>query len=103
MPDSRARAQAVLDNFEDVSGWTTSASEGTEAWIVQEPGHTGMSLRVGFDLNVGGGYIIVRKSFSLPLPENYAFTFYLRGDAPRNNFEFKLLDPSGKNVWWRKQ
>ena len=27
----------------------------------------------------------------------------LRGEAPANNFEFKLIDPSNKNVWWRVQ
>src|SRR6266481_2471458 len=62
-----------------------------------------MGMRVGFDLGAGGGYVIVHKQLSLPLPENYAFTFYLRGEGRRNNFEFKLLDPTGKNVWWRNQ
>src|SRR5262249_25823896 len=81
---------------------SVSASEGTNVWMLSEPGHTGMGMRVGFDLNSGGGYIRVRKTFSIPLPANYAFTFFLRGEAPTNNFEFKLVDPSGKNVWWRK-
>ncbi len=51
----------------------------------------------------GGGFVIVRKAFALTLPANYAFTFELRGEAPPNNFEFKLVDPTGKNVWWRVQ
>lgn len=92
----------MLDEFEESSGWTATASEGTEVWILQDTGHTGSGLRIGFDLNSGGGYVLVRKAFSLPLPENYAFSFYLRGEAPPNNLEFKLIDASGKNVWWRK-
>src|SRR5437016_2415447 len=86
-----------------LAGWTTVASEGARVWTLQEPGHSGMGMRVGFDLGAGGGYVIVHKQLSLPLPENYAFTFYLRGEGRRNNFEFKLLDPTGKNVWWRNQ
>jgi len=62
-----------------------------------------MGMHVGFDLAGGGGWVIVRKSFSLSLPENYAFSFQLRGDARPNNFEFKLVDARGRNVWWRNQ
>jgi hypothetical protein len=98
-----ALEQTRLDDFEDLSGWKATASEGSSVWLVQEAGPTGKAMRISFDLNPGGGYIIVRKEFSLALPANYAFTFNLRGDAKPNNFEFKLVDPSGKNVWWRKQ
>src|SRR5207249_4965762 len=99
-----ARAEGVvLDDFETLAGWTTVASEGARVWTLQEPGHSGMGMRVGFDLGAGGGYVIVHKQLSLPLPENYAFTFSLRGEGRRNNFEFKLLDPTGKSVWWRNQ
>lgn len=98
-----ASPQTMLDDFEDLSGWSAVASEGSTVWISQEPGQTGKAMRIGFDINVGGGYIIVRKNFTIPLPDNYAFTFELRGDAQQNNFEFKLVDPSGKNVWWRRQ
>ena len=98
-----ASPQTILDDFEDVSGWSAIASEGSTVWISQEPGQTGKSMRIGFDLNVGGGYIIVRKNFTIPLPANYAFAFDLRGEAQQNNFEFKLVDPSGKNIWWRRQ
>lgn len=92
-----------LDDFEDLSGWSVTTSEGSSAWITQEPGHSGSGMRVGFDLNTAGGYVIVRKAFSVPLPANYAFSFYLRGEAHQNNFEFKLVDAGGKNVWWRRQ
>src|SRR5205823_231455 len=99
-----ARAEGVvLDDFETLGGWTTVASEGARVWTLQEPGHTGMGMHVGYDLGSGGGYVIAHKQLSLPRPDNYAFTFYLRGGGPRNNFEFKLLDATGKNVWWRNQ
>ena len=42
------------------------------------------------------------SSATLPLeyPENYRFDFQLRGDRPRNDLQFKLVDASGDNVWW---
>jgi hypothetical protein len=99
-----ARAEPVLlDDFESTSDWTVQSSEGTQAWVVREPGRTGMGLRLGYTLNPGGGWLLIRKPFPLSLPANYAFTFYVRGEGRPNNFEFKLVDPSGKNVWWRNQ
>jgi hypothetical protein len=96
-------AQALLDDFEDLTRWSATASEGAEVWLLPDTGHTGRGMHIGFDLAAGGGYVIVRRELSLPLPANYAFTFYLRGEAPQNNFEFKLIDSSGKNVWWYRQ
>ncbi|TMA68947.1 MAG: hypothetical protein E6J68_02585, partial [Deltaproteobacteria bacterium] len=84
--------RVVLDDFADLAGWTAIASEGTHVWIARESDETGTGMRIGFDLNIGGGWVIVRKSFSLALPENYAFSFRLRGETRPNNFEFKLVD-----------
>ncbi len=39
----------------------------------------------------------------IDLPANYRFTYRIRGQGPRNTVEFKLLDPSGDNVWWVNQ
>jgi hypothetical protein len=78
-----ARAEdAVLDDFEELSGWSAVASEGTRVWITHEPGRTGMAMRIAFELNTGGGWAIVRKSFAV-LPANYAFSFQLRGEDAR--------------------
>jgi len=95
--------RVVLDDFAELSGWTAISSEGTHVWIARESDELGTGMRIGFDLNTGGGYVIVRKSFALTLPDNYAFTFRVRGEARPNNLEFKLVDPRGKNVWWRNQ
>src|SRR6185503_12819575 len=103
LPGRSAHAEPkMLDDFEDLTGWSTQSSEGTRVWIVQEAGRTGMGMRIGYDLNTGGGWVLVRKTFSFPLPQNYAFTFHLRGEGRPNNLEFKLIDSSAKNVWWRQ-
>ena len=95
-------AQTVLDDFDELTGWTATASDGARVEIARDNGHSGMSLRIDFDLGAGG-YVIARKAFSVSLPANYAFKLFVRGDAPLNTLEFKLIDRSGQNVWWYKQ
>jgi hypothetical protein len=97
-----ARA-GLVDNFDDLSAWSTSASEGVKAELAQDNGYRGMAMRLDFDFKGNAGYVIARKKVALPLPEDYAFTFYIRGDAPENNLELKLIDASGENVWWATQ
>jgi hypothetical protein len=98
-----AAGMTVIDDFEDIGGWSAQASEGAQVWIAQEPGHTGQALRIDYDLGNGSGYIIVHKAVALSLPANFAFTFQMFGEGLRNNFEFKLIDPSQRNVWWYRK
>ena len=98
-----AQSPAMLDDFEELRGWTTVAAPGAQVDIAQDVGHQGKGLRINFDFRQGGGFIIVHKTFAIPLPENYAFRFLLRAEAPRNNFEFRLVDSSRQNVWWHRK
>ena len=97
-----ARA-ALLDDFEDRSAWSTGASEGVSVEIAQDEGQRGMAMRLDFDFKGHAGYLVARKQVAWPLPDDYAFTFYIRGDAPENNLEIKFNDASGQNVWWSSQ
>jgi len=94
--------RAVLDGFEELSPWSAYAADGVEIVIGLEAFDTGNALRVDFDFSKGSGYAVVRRELDPPLvlPENYAFSFDLRGEAPANHLEFKLIDESGENVWW---
>lgn len=94
-----AAEETVLDTFEDLSGWTATASPGSTAEIGRAPGVDGQAMRLDFDLGIGG-FVIVRKAFDIELPANYAFSFRIRGEAPPNNLELKLVDPRGDDVWW---
>ncbi|MFH1679278.1 MAG: coagulation factor 5/8 type domain-containing protein, partial [Candidatus Eisenbacteria bacterium] len=95
---------AVLDDFEDVGAWSAYAADGVEVGIRKDAalGRPGSALRIDFGFKKGSGYGVVRREFDPPvdLPENYAFSFELRGEAPANHLEFKLIDESGENVWW---
>jgi hypothetical protein len=97
-----AAEETVLDAFDDLSGWTAAVSDEGAVRMNLEETREGTVLRVDFDIPTEGGFAIVRRPIDLELPENYAFTFALRGEAERQNFEFKIVDPSGKSVWWRR-
>ncbi|MDQ6827826.1 MAG: discoidin domain-containing protein, partial [Gemmatimonadota bacterium] len=90
----------VLDDFETLDGWTAAPSEGVTLKISSAPGANGKAMRLDFDFHGGGGYAIARKKVDLALPANYQFAFSMRGSAPTENLEFKLVDPTGENVWW---
>ncbi len=93
----------LLDNFESTSAWLPFASDGVKIETSIAEGYSGRCIKIDFDFVTGAGYCGIRKAFPMQLPPNYKFTFYLKAEAPINNFEFKLLDKSGDNVWWVNQ
>ncbi len=93
-------APVVLDDFETLDQWGVNASDGVVAAIKPAPGVDGDCMQLDFDFRAGAGFVVIRREVDFELPENYRFTFALRGEAPSNNLEFKLVDPSGDNVWW---
>ncbi len=90
----------LLDGFDSASGWSVITSEGVMARLSEVAGRDGGALRVDFDFAGGGGYCVIRRTVSLDLPDNYRFGLAVRGQAPPNNLEFKLIDTEHDNVWW---
>ncbi len=93
----------TLDGFESLTGWKTIASDGVRIDVALVEGRTGKCIKIDFDFVAGAGYCGIQKQLPMALPENFQFAFYLRGEAPSNNLEFKLVDASGDNVWWLNQ
>jgi len=93
----------VLDDFENPSAWNAAPSDGVKLTIRADSGHTRKSLRLDFDFQGHGGYAVIHRALPIDLPDNYVLSFWIRGDAPDNNLEFKLIDATGDNVWWRNQ
>jgi hypothetical protein len=91
---------APVDDFEDLAGWTALPADGVKLEIAADTGVRGNAMRLDFDFVTGGGWAVARKELALDLPENYVFSFHIRGQAPPNHFEFKLVDSTGANVWW---
>lgn len=93
----------ALDDFESPSGWTAAPSDGVVLATRSDSGHTGRAIRLDFDFQGHGGYAVLHRALPVDLPDNYVLTFWLRANAPVNNLEFKLIDSTGDNVWWRNQ
>lgn len=94
--------QLVIDKFDDLANWKDIVSDGTSLKLSIEQGLNGDCLKIDYEFN-GAGYCGIEKDFPFVLPMNYKFRFSLRGDSPKNNLEFKLVDKSGDNVWWKNQ
>lgn len=90
----------LLDDFADLSPWHAGASDGVRASIHAADGIDGPALQLDFDLAGTAGYALADRALPLDLPANYEISFYVRADAPVNNFQFKLTDAAGDNVWW---
>lgn len=98
-----APKDTLLDAFESTAGWKTTPSDGVSLQLKQDSGVHGKSMRVDFDFHGHGGYAVIRREIAFVVPENYEFSFYIRGDAPVNTLELKFVDSSGDNVWWSNQ
>jgi len=95
-----AGGPVLVDGFERVEGWSAHPADGVELQLASDRGRTGLALRMEFSFAAGGGYAIARRSTAIPLPANYTWSFWIRGEARPNTLEFKLVDRSGDNVWW---
>ncbi|MGH7646906.1 MAG: discoidin domain-containing protein, partial [Gemmatimonadaceae bacterium] len=95
-----AAQTTVLDAFDSVSAWSAQPSTGVSLHIGADSGRHGSAMRLDFDFHGHAGYAIAHRTVNLPLPPDYELSFSVRGDAPRENLEFKLIDSTGDNVWW---
>jgi hypothetical protein len=105
-----------LDEFAAAgsTGWEAAPAEGVALELARLPAAAdlpaaaagggaeprGGAIRLDFDFQGHGGYAIARRRLALDLPANYEISFWVRGEAPPNNLEVKLLDAGGDNVWW---
>jgi F5/8 type C domain len=95
-----AQSPRLLDGFEDLALWQVGASDGVLVALHAIGGLEGQALCLDFDFRGVAGYASVSRALPLDFPPDYEFSFYVRGEAPVNNLEFKLIDASGENVWW---
>jgi len=98
-PVSASSGPLLVDSFDSVSQWSTNPAQGVEITVHPDSGRHGRGMRIDFDFHGHPGYGIVHRNVDLDLPANYEFSFALRGEAPSNTLEFKLVDPHA-NVWW---
>jgi hypothetical protein len=80
--------------------WTCSASACSTAKLAVEHGRWGTALRFDFELADEDGWVIARREMAATLAPHFTAVVKLRGDAPVNDLQLKLVDPRGANVWW---
>ena len=90
----------IIDNFESFTGWDIISSEGVKIILSHADGVKGKSIRIDYEFANGTGYGGIQKTIPIELASNYKFSFFVKGQSVNNNFEFKLIDKSGDNVWW---
>ena len=90
----------VLDGFDDPSTWRVVTSNQVSGALRSVAGVEGKGLCLDYDFNGVSGHAGIQRDLVLEYPANYQFAFQLRGDSPRNDLQFKLIDASGDNVWW---
>jgi hypothetical protein len=92
--------ERVLDDFADASAWHISATDDVKAALRSADGPSGRALCIDFDFGHVTGYVTAQRTLPLEMPPRYEFAMNVRGDAPPNALQFKLVDASGENVWW---
>lgn len=95
-----AAQETILDDFDDLAPWHSGHTDDVQASLQTVAGKFGSALRMDFDFSGVNGYATAHRDLPLDLPENYELSFWVRGDAPVNTLQFKLIDASGDNVWW---
>ena len=89
----------IIDDFENIKSWSSFAANGVKLKLASTSGKKGKSLGLDFDFSKTKGYVAIFKKDSIILPDDYKFTFYIKGDAPENTLEFKLIDNNGNTFW----
>lgn len=90
----------MLDDFEQPGRWRVVTSDQVTGRLRQVAGPQGRAICLDYDFNGVSGYAGMQRELSMAYPEDYEFTYRLRGDSPPNDLQFKLIDESGDNVWW---
>lgn len=90
----------VIDPFDDPGAWRVIEADGVSLRVSRDEGVRGGSIRLDYDFTKGSGFCIIRRELDLALPANYRFDLWVRGEGAANDLEFKLVSPSGDDVWW---
>ena len=95
--------ERVLDDFENLAAWSITATDDVKAALRTAEGTQGRALCIDFDFGRVTGYVAARRELPIEYPARFEFALDVRGDAPPNALQFKLVDASGDNVWWAQR
>jgi hypothetical protein len=95
--------ERLLDDFENPAAWTLVVSDDVKASLRPAEGAHGKALCIDFDFGRVTGYVAAGRALPIDYPARYEFDLGVRGDAPPNALQMKLVDASGSNVWWGRR
>lgn len=99
---SEPAAPLFSDDLDDIRAWKTATAADVELRVAAEDGIRGKCMSMRFDFSKSRGYAMAGRDVSIALPDNYEFSFYIKGRGNRQiSLEFKLMDRKG-NTYWRK-
>ena len=87
----------LLDDFRDASVWKVSGSDQVRASMRRDGDG---SLCLDYDFGGVSGYAVLRRELPMRWPEHFDLTARLKARGAVNDFQFKLVDAGGDNVWW---
>jgi hypothetical protein len=102
-PLAAAQAAAERDLLGSAADWAASASDQVKAALRPVDGPRSPGLCLDFDFAGVAGYAVVRRPLALALPPDFDLDVELRGDSVGHDFQLKLIDASGENVWWYRR
>jgi len=92
-----AAGERVLADARDAAAWKALGSEQVEANILRDPDG---SLCLEYDFHAVSGYAVLRRTMPVQWPRAFALRVRIKGRGGVNDFQLKLVDASGDNVWW---
>ena len=87
----------VLDDFRQPAAWKASASDQVQASLRRDADG---SLCLDYDFAGVSGYAVMRRELPMTWPAHFDLAVRLKSTGAVNDFQFKLVDASGDNVWW---
>ena len=95
-----AAREAVGTSVVVAEPWKGVAAAGVDVSLspLGKPG-----IRMVYDFHGGSGWAGVRRAVALEFPDDWTFSFRVRGAGTPNTLEIKFLDATGENVWWARR
>jgi len=88
-----------LDLSADLSAWQAVTVGRAQLALSSASSGRAPALRMAFDFNGAGGFVVARRELKRVMPGEYAVRFRMRGRGAVNDLETKLIDATGQNVW----
>ena len=87
----------TLDDFRDHAPWQAIASDQVRANLRADRDG---GLCLDYDFAGVSGYAVMRRALPVSWPAQFDLIARMKGSGAVNDFQLKLIDASGDNVWW---